>query len=148
MRYAVLAIASLALAAPAFAQQNLEQPKAPHDGVGVDDSQPYMNDLLLRVPPLADGSRIANGSVLLRGPIELDCEDLQTAFELSPSDYFAEAAYLSCVITQEAFRLPEYEYFPLQNGPGLNRKPYAPEPGAPPLVRRLPLAPSHPNAQN
>jgi hypothetical protein len=148
MRRLLIAAALSLLSAPAFAQQSLEQPATPDDGVGIDYTKPYVNDLLLRSGPIQNGNRIATGYVLLRGAIELDCDELQAVFERSPTDFFAQAAYVSCVATQEAFGKPEYEYFPLQTGPGLDNKPYIPDANSGPLTRHLPLSPSHPNAQN
>lgn len=48
-------IIPFALASSAFAQQPMQQPDAPHDGVGVDHTQPWMNDLLLRTEPPKEG---------------------------------------------------------------------------------------------
>lgn len=136
MRYAVLAIASLALTAPAFAQQSLEQPSTPDNGVGVDYSQPYVNDLLLRIQPLVDGNMIGTAP-------RLSCEKQRNALAEDPLDPALDQAYEMCMEKLEQERRESFAV-PVPNP--WKAEPYRPEhPGA---VRRLPLAPTHPNVQN
>ncbi len=52
MKYSlVVSLIPLALGASAMAQPPMQQPANPDDGVGVDYTQPWMNDLLLRAEP-------------------------------------------------------------------------------------------------
>ncbi len=135
MKYVFLAIASLAFTAPAFAQENLEQPRVPHDGVGVDYSQPYMNDLLLRMERPTDGMLIRRGAQ--------PCEEELAKLQADRKQELLEA-FKACV-DREREKLERYSAMP---GPGVKPPLYVPDPDAPPFVPRLPLAPSHPNVQN
>jgi hypothetical protein len=135
MRYAFAALVFAALtAAPAMAQQNQEQPRTPDDGVGVDYTQPFMNDLLLRIQPLKDGTLIYDRLQ--------PCEKELLEYQRNRRVELLEA-FRACV-DREREKLEHYGATPAPGG----RSPfYVPEPGSAPLVRPLPLAPEHPNAQ-
>lgn len=138
MRHAVLAIASLALAAPAFAQQNLEQPRTPHDGVGVDYTQPYVNDLLLRLQPFVDGNMVGTAP-------RLSCEKQRNALAEDPLDPALDQAYEMCM---KQLELQRHEFFATPAPNPWKAEPYDPRAENPGAVRRLPPLSRHPNVQN
>lgn len=135
MGYALAALVLAALAAaPAMAQQNQEQPHTPDDGVGVDYTQPFLNDLLLRIEPLKDGTLIYDRLL----PCEKELLEYQRNRGLELLETFR-----ACV-DREREKLERYGATPAPGG----RSPfYVPQPGSAPLVRPLPPAPEHPNVQ-
>lgn len=135
-RLIVLAALSL-LSAPAFAQGSLEQPATNDDGVGIDYTQPFVNDLLLRTEPLMLGDNIADGA-------RLACEKTFNAWKDDPTNAVVRGAHMECVREYGRQWWEENQ----RSRPGMRFEPYRLEPAAPPPTRRLPLSPSHPNAQN
>jgi hypothetical protein len=143
MRQALIsALVLLALAAPAFAQQgSLQQPRTPDNGVGVDYSQPYVNDLLLRMQRFTDGGAILNGDRII------SCEKQRMALSENPTDPALDQAYEACLDRQRE-QFEALRRFRANPGPGARPPLFIPDPNAPPLVRPIPPAPDHPNAQN
>ncbi len=143
MRHAlVAAILPLVLAAPAFAQGTLEQPKNPDDGVGVDYTQPYLNDLLLRAYPFVDGNSIANSNR------KFACEKQRMALAEDPLDPALDQAYEACLKRQREQSSTSPPRATPAPGPGARPPLYIPDPDGTAPVRPLPPAPAHPNAQN
>ena len=143
MKHALFAaLVPLAFAAPAYAQRALEQPRAPYDGVGVDYSQPYLNDLLLRMHSFVDGNSIVDGDSIF------SCEKQRMALAEDPLDPALDQAYEMCMERRREQSPAPLQPFRLNPGPDAKPPLFIPDPNAPPLARPIPRAPDHPNAQN
>lgn len=138
--FAALAFSAL-LAAPAFAQGSLDQPDTPDNGVGVDYTQPYLNDLLLRMQPLVDGNMIGQG-------LRLSCEKERNALAENPLDKALDQAYDMCVARRQKQLDELSRQLRDMPPPSVNPPLFRPERNPPRMLRPLPPMPSHPNAQN
>ena len=135
MKYALLvALISLSLGASAFAQPPLEQPDIPHDGVGVDYTQPWMNDLLLRTTPWVEGDSV------FVGPRLTNCTKQLNALAENPLDPALDKAYEDCIEK----RVRERQAW---SDSGRHRRPFDPSENEFNL-RPVPPVARHPNAQN
>lgn len=135
-RLFIAAILSL-LSAPAFAQQSLEQPATPDDGVGIDYTKPYVNDLLLRAEARLVGDNISDDPRSV-------CKKTFDAWKEDVNNAAVRGAHMACIRERMRQQAEEEQ----RSRPGLRAEPYRVQPGPPPIAPRLPLSPNHPNAQN
>ena len=142
MKHALLvALIPLTLGASALAQPPMQQPNIPDDGVGVDFTQPWMNDLLLRTVPWVNGDNVFDG----RRPTSCDKE--RNALAEDPLDPSLNLAYDQCMAKREDELSKAPPTFQLMPAPP-QRKPWPLEPMDKNFkFERLPTIPAHPNAQ-
>ena len=143
MKHALLAVlVPLALSGSALAQQSLKQPQTPDDGVGVDYTQPHMNDLLLRTDPRDLGVYVRDGSRRFQN-VPPECIDEARAFRTD--DPASKKAYTDCF---SEYR-PKYlaRPAPVPEGPRVEKRPVDPTENRF-SVQRMPPVTRHPNAQN
>lgn len=142
----LVALVPLALSGSAFAQPPTQQPAIPDDGVGVDYTQPYMNDLLLRTEPVMRGNQVRDQ---FRWQVpEAGCEEELQAFkERRPG---ASLALRECAFDQQPGLREEYQQWlrrPFRFGPDMDRRPLDPSDDNF-TIQRMPPVHGHPNAQN
>ncbi|RYG28463.1 MAG: hypothetical protein EON93_18560 [Burkholderiales bacterium] len=130
------------LSAPAFAQGSLEQPKTPDDGAGVDFTQLYMNDLLLRHEASPEPERV---HTVISIP---SCLPEFRAAKADPTDPDMRANVEACAARQKQALRDIEEMRKAMPAPGPKPPLFIPEPTRQTKTPRLPLSPNHPNAQN
>lgn len=136
------------LSAPASAQGTLKQSTTPDNGVGVDYTKPYVNDLMRRGDPLTS-RRVSE--TIGHAISESRRQFCETQFEAFKKDPASDALRETSTACRKKFR---EEVQPLvvkafqRQLPGVQAQPYRAQPSPPSGTRRLPLSPSHPNAQN